>query len=130
MAIRVAHVGTGNVGRLALTGLLTNPAYELTGVCVSSDAKVGKDAAELFAYATGPQRDDTTVLLQAAMSHWRTLPYATDEQLEAAILGDGIDILIDLSGHTGRNRLLVFARKPAPVISVKRNPSEAPCRRP
>lgn len=47
MAIRVAHVGTGNVGRLALTGLLTNPAYELTGVCVSTPAKVGKDAGEL-----------------------------------------------------------------------------------
>ena len=29
--IRVAHVGTGNVGSLALTGLLINPRYELTG---------------------------------------------------------------------------------------------------
>jgi 2,4-diaminopentanoate dehydrogenase len=47
VAIRVAHVGTGNVGRLALTGLLTNPQYELTGLCVSSEAKVGKDAGEL-----------------------------------------------------------------------------------
>ncbi|MGE2717074.1 diacylglycerol kinase [Mycolicibacterium litorale] len=47
MAIRVAHVGTGNVGRLALAALLGNPAYELTAVGVSSDAKVGKDAGEL-----------------------------------------------------------------------------------
>jgi hypothetical protein len=47
MAIRVAHIGTGNVGRLALTGLLTNPQFELTGLCVSSDEKVGKDAGEL-----------------------------------------------------------------------------------
>ena len=47
MAIRVAHIGTGNVGRLALAGLVTNPAFELTGVCVSSDAKVGRDAGEL-----------------------------------------------------------------------------------
>ena len=47
MTIRVAHIGTGNVGRLALTGILTNPAFELTGVWVSSDAKVGKDAGEL-----------------------------------------------------------------------------------
>ena len=31
----------------ALTGILTNPQFELTGVCVSSDAKVGKDAGEL-----------------------------------------------------------------------------------
>ena len=36
MAIRVAHVGTGNVGGLALTELITNPQFELTGVCVSA----------------------------------------------------------------------------------------------
>ncbi|KUI26591.1 diacylglycerol kinase [Mycobacterium sp. IS-1742] len=47
MAIRVAHVGTGNVGRLALAALLGNPAYELTAVGVSTDAKVGRDAGEL-----------------------------------------------------------------------------------
>src|SRR3979490_1379407 len=47
MAIRVAHVGTGNVGRLALTELVANPQFELTGVCVSSPEKIGKDAGEL-----------------------------------------------------------------------------------
>jgi hypothetical protein len=47
MAIRVAQVGTGNVGGHALTELITNPAFELTAVWVSSEAKVGKDAAEL-----------------------------------------------------------------------------------
>ncbi|GAB7146226.1 NAD(P)H-dependent amine dehydrogenase family protein [Mycobacterium riyadhense] len=47
MAIRVAHVGTGNVGRLALTELVTNPKFELTGLCVSAPEKVGRDAAEL-----------------------------------------------------------------------------------
>ncbi|MGD1256750.1 diacylglycerol kinase [Mycobacterium seoulense] len=47
MAIRVAHVGTGNVGGLALTELITNPQFELTGVCVSTPEKVGKDAGEL-----------------------------------------------------------------------------------
>jgi 2,4-diaminopentanoate dehydrogenase len=47
MVIRVAHVGTGNVGRLALAELVTNPAFELTGLCVSSPEKVGKDAGTL-----------------------------------------------------------------------------------
>jgi 2,4-diaminopentanoate dehydrogenase len=47
MAIRVAHIGTGNVGRLALTQLVTDPRFELAGVCVSSEPKVGKDAGEL-----------------------------------------------------------------------------------
>jgi 2,4-diaminopentanoate dehydrogenase len=47
MAIRVAQIGTGNVGRHALTQLITDPRFELTGVWVSSESKAGKDAAEL-----------------------------------------------------------------------------------
>ncbi|MEZ0054024.1 hypothetical protein ABIA30_005063 [Mycobacterium sp. MAA66] len=47
MPIKVAAVGTGNVGRHALTQLITNPGYELTGVWVSSPTKAGKDAGEL-----------------------------------------------------------------------------------
>src|SRR4051794_9966481 len=47
MSIKVAAIGTGNVGRHALTQLITDPRFELTAVWVSSDAKAGKDAAEL-----------------------------------------------------------------------------------
>ena len=47
MPLRVAQIGTGNVGRHALTGLITNPQFELTGVWVSSENKAGKDAAEI-----------------------------------------------------------------------------------
>ncbi|KUH81127.1 MULTISPECIES: diacylglycerol kinase [unclassified Mycobacterium] len=47
MAIRVAIVGTGNCGSLALKQLVNDARFDLTGVWVSSDAKVGKDAGEL-----------------------------------------------------------------------------------
>ena len=47
MAIKVAAIGTGNVGKHALTQLIVDPRFELTGVWVSSEAKAGKDAAEL-----------------------------------------------------------------------------------
>jgi 2,4-diaminopentanoate dehydrogenase len=47
MAIPVVQLGTGNVGIQSLRALITNPEFELTGVWVSSDAKAGKDAAEL-----------------------------------------------------------------------------------
>src|ERR1700754_2504405 len=47
MKFKVAQIGTGNDGRHALTQLVTDPRFELTGVLVSSDSKAGKDAAEL-----------------------------------------------------------------------------------
>ena len=47
MAIRVALIGTGNCGRLALRQLVNDPRFDLTAVWVSSEAKVGKDANEL-----------------------------------------------------------------------------------
>lgn len=47
MTIEVAAIGTGNVGKHALAQLITDARFELTGVWVSSDAKAGRDAAEL-----------------------------------------------------------------------------------
>ncbi|BBY30203.1 diacylglycerol kinase [Mycolicibacterium sediminis] len=47
MAIRVALVGTGNCGSLALRQLVEDQRFDLTGVWVSSDAKVGRDAGDL-----------------------------------------------------------------------------------
>jgi 2,4-diaminopentanoate dehydrogenase len=47
MAIRVVHIGTGNVGRLALQELIGNPAFDLVGLCVSSPEKIGLDAGDL-----------------------------------------------------------------------------------
>ena len=52
MTIRVAQIGTGNVGTHALKTLITNPDYELTAVWVSSAAKAGRDAAELVGLDT------------------------------------------------------------------------------
>ncbi|EEF22206.1 o-linked n-acetylglucosamine transferase, ogt, putative, partial [Ricinus communis] len=46
---------------------------------------------------------------------WRMVSSVSDEALAETIRQDQIDVLIDLSGHTSGNRLLTFARKPAPV---------------
>ncbi len=67
MPIRVAHLGTGNVGRLALTQLLTDPRFDLTGVWVSAQSKVGKDAAELAGLDT-PTRVIATNDLEALLA--------------------------------------------------------------
>lgn len=77
----------------------------------------GLDAGnfEVFAYYVGRKIDETTVLLQRSAHHWRDAAGWDEELLASNIRKDGIDILIDLSGHTTGHRLPVFARKPAPV---------------
>ena len=62
MPIRVAQIGTGNVGAHALRALITNPDYELTAVWVSSEAKAGKDPAELVGLDTKTGIKTTTDL--------------------------------------------------------------------
>jgi predicted O-linked N-acetylglucosamine transferase (SPINDLY family) len=58
--------------------------------------------------------DDLTARFQAA-SVWRDVAGLNDDRLAELVRADGIDVLIDLAGHTAGNRLLAFARKPAPV---------------
>ena len=70
---------------------------------------------EVFCYANLENPDAVTERLQALSDHWRWVAGLDDNRLTAAIRQDGIDILIDLSGHSARNRLPVFQRKPAPV---------------
>jgi len=70
---------------------------------------------EIYGYSNNPLRDHTTEHIAALMAHWLDCSSLSDAQLAEQIRADGIDILVDLSGHTALNRLPVFARKPAPV---------------
>jgi predicted O-linked N-acetylglucosamine transferase (SPINDLY family) len=78
-------------------------------------ARHDRSRVEVFCYYNHTQQDSFTDRIKAASDHWLPCQGITDEQLAARIRADGIDILVDLAGHTGENRLLVFARKPAPV---------------
>jgi predicted O-linked N-acetylglucosamine transferase (SPINDLY family) len=73
------------------------------------------DRFEIYCYSSDLKEDEVTGRLQTHADHWRRLVDLSDEQAANQIRADQIDILIDLSGHTRGNRLLVFARKPAPV---------------
>lgn len=70
---------------------------------------------ELVAYYTRHYVDAMTERLKGHFSLWRHVAGTQDEALARQIRADGIDILIDLSGHTSHSRLPVFAWKPAPV---------------
>lgn len=72
-------------------------------------------AFEIFAYAQVPRADAMTQRLAAHIDHWHSLVGLTDQQAADLIRQDGIDILVELGGHTAGSRLLIFARKPAPV---------------
>lgn len=70
---------------------------------------------ELFAYSTVRFEDDYTQKIKAAVDSFQLLSMAGDEPAARQIHDDGIDILVDLAGHTGNGRLPVFAYRPAPV---------------
>ena len=72
-------------------------------------------AFEVFCYSDVAREDDTTQRLRSYADHWRPTRGQGHEQVSRQIREDRIDVLVDLTGHIGQNRLLVFARKPAPV---------------
>lgn len=74
-----------------------------------------RQAFELTAYAELVQEDEVTARFKTYFDHWVPTAKLSDADLAEKIRADGIDILIDLAGHTQGNRLGVFARKPAPV---------------
>jgi protein O-GlcNAc transferase len=69
----------------------------------------------LHAYSTHALEDAVTQRLRGHVAHWHAVAALSEAALAEQIQADGIDILLDLSGHTAGNRLLTFARKPAPV---------------
>lgn len=101
MAIKVAAIGTGNVGRHALKQLITDPAYELTAVWVSSAAKSGKDAGELagLGVSTGIRATDDLDEVLATTPQCAVYTAMADNRLPEAledyrrILAAGVNVV-------------------------------------
>ncbi|HYM09661.1 MAG TPA: tetratricopeptide repeat protein, partial [Bryobacterales bacterium] len=68
-----------------------------------------------YLYSSVLRPDALTERLRSLAGVWRDVSRESDQGLADLVRQDGIDILVDLAGHTGDNRLLAFARKPAPV---------------
>ncbi len=74
-----------------------------------------RDRFEVFCYSTFDFEDAVTRRLRDLSDHWRAIESLSDAQAASAIRHDGIDILVDLSGHTWGGRPGLFARRAAPV---------------
>lgn len=70
---------------------------------------------EAVAYSNHPAHDDLTARLKLRFNNWRDIWGLSDEAAAKLVASDGIDVLVDLSGHTAENRLPLFARRLASV---------------
>lgn len=74
-----------------------------------------RDGVQLVAYSNNQTDDEVTRSLQVLFDEWHPISQLSDDAAAELIDAHRIDMLVDLGGHTGDNRLGVFARRPAPV---------------
>src|SRR5262249_32411865 len=75
-----------------------------------------KSDIEVFAYYCGPpSKSSLHTRIKSAVEHWLDIKKLGDDDAARKIADDGIDILVDVNGHTRDAATSVFARRPAPV---------------
>ncbi|WP_158047168.1 tetratricopeptide repeat protein [Skermanella pratensis] len=85
--------------------------FFLSGVVLHHD----RDSFEVHCYSARRRSDALTARFRRMADHWHEIGDTDGVELADRIRGDGIDILVDLSGHTANNRLRAFVHRPAPV---------------
>ncbi|EPX3669488.1 TPA: methyltransferase regulatory domain-containing protein [Citrobacter koseri] len=101
--LRIGFV-SGDFGRHPVTNFLAPVWYSLD-----------RDRFEIYGYQNSPLQDEVTERLMESACVWSKVTHLSHLEFAEQVKRDGIDILVDLSGHTGYNRLPAFALKPAPV---------------
>ncbi|RQW83142.1 MAG: tetratricopeptide repeat protein, partial [Geobacter sp.] len=86
-------------------------AYFVTAVFLNHD----RSRFKIFCYSDREKEDASSERIKSGVDVWRKTACMDDDTLFSLIRSDGIDILVDLAGHTGGNRLPLFARRPAPI---------------
>jgi len=112
-----AHRNIPDPGRRLRVGYLSPDFYQHSVAFFIEPILTTHDRrqVEVYGYSSVTRRDAMTARLRGLADHWRDISSFSDDQAADLIREDGIDILVDLAGHTAGNRLLVFARRPAPV---------------
>ncbi len=80
--------------------------------------ELDRSRIELFFYHCSAGYDDQTQLARQRVEHWREVAEWSDERLAVQMDKDGLDLLVDLVGHTSTNRAQVVARRAAPVQAM------------
>jgi predicted O-linked N-acetylglucosamine transferase (SPINDLY family) len=109
-----SHRGPGHRLRIAYL----SPDYRQHPIAFFIEAPLqhhDRTRFEVFCYHTDGRVDATTRRLKALADHWRWMVAPSEQALEQVIREDGIDILVELSGHTEGHQLGVLARRVAPV---------------
>lgn len=116
---RDRHVNEPDTGRVLRVGYVSS---DFKGHSVSHFIEPVLDAHDhsrflVFCYSNlhTSQHDATTARIRNLSDLWRDVFPLSDRDLADLIAADGIDILVDLSGHTNGNRLGAFALRPAPI---------------
>ena len=113
----LAHPNDRNEGRRLKVGYVS-PDFRGHSIAQFLEPllqKHDRSEIEIFCYADVSAPDGWTKRFEGLADHWVVTIAMSDDALAERIRSDGIDILVDLAGHTLKNRLMVFARKPAPL---------------
>ena len=111
------HANECEPGRRLRIGYVSPDFREHSVAFFLEDLLAHHDSAqvEVFCYDDVNHGDAFTERVCSHATHRRKIRGLSDARVSEVIRSDRIDILVDLAGHTSENRLLVFARKPAPV---------------
>jgi protein O-GlcNAc transferase len=104
-------------GRRLRVGYLS-PDFRSHSVAYFFDPLLGahdQRAVEITCYSDAAVNDGVTKRLRAQAEHWRQVAGLSDAAIARIVEEDGIDVLVDLAGHTASNRMRLFARRAAPV---------------
>lgn len=108
---------TNNSGRPLRVGYVSGDfrehsvSYFMEGIVENNNS----NKAEIYLYSNSNEADAVTERYKKTAANWRDIFQNEDEKVIELIISDKIDVLVDISGYTGRNRLGVFARRAAPV---------------
>lgn len=115
---RTTHPNDADPGRRLRVGFVSGDlrSHPIGRFLLGALRGFGPDSSlDFYAYANSAPEDEITNGLKAVIPHWLNVTKLSDAALDAQIVADKIDVLFDMSGHTGSNRLNVFSLKPAPV---------------